>query len=159
MTFPKSILALLSAGLLSGGAVSAEEQTLRFKLVVSFTSDAEMQLASVPDRSLAAHEAVGVAFFEDGRVAFKQFVISTAGGAEDGSYIGLSTYTFENGDSLTLKFTGGWTPEGQGGDYEVLSGTGAFEGATGTGRFDGLAENWEDADLLEGSFTLDVPAS
>ena len=159
MIFSKAVLAVFSAGSLAAGVASAEEQTLRFKLVVSFTSNAEMQLASVPDRALAAHEAVGVAYFEDGRVAFKQFVISTAGGAEDGSYLGLSTYTFENGDLLALKFTGGWTAEGQGGDYEVLSGTGAYEGATGTGRFDSLEDAWADADLLEGSFTLDVPAS
>jgi hypothetical protein len=70
MTFSKAVLAVFSAGSLAAGAVSAEEQTLRFKLVVSFTSNAEMQLASVPDRALAAHEALGVAYFEDGRVAF-----------------------------------------------------------------------------------------
>jgi hypothetical protein len=159
MALSKSILAVLSAVSLAGGAVSAEEQTLRFKLVVSMTNTAEMELASVPDRSLAANEAVGVAYFEDGRVAFKQFVISSVGGDKDGSILGLSTYTFENGDALILKFTGGWTTEGLGGDYEVLSGTGAFEGATGTGRFDTIEDAWDDADLLEGSFTLDVPAS
>lgn len=159
MTIPKSVLAIFSAASLAAGAVSAEEQNLRFKLVVSFTNSAEMKLASFPDRALAAHEALGVAFFEDGRVAFKQFVVSTAGGAEDGSFMGLSTYTFENGDALTLKFSGGWTAEGEGGDYEVLSGTGAYEGATGTGRFDALESVWEDATLLEGSFTLDVPGS
>ncbi len=102
MTFSKSVLAVFSTGLLAAGAVSAEEQTLRFKLVVSFTNTAEMKLASLADRSLAAHEGVGVAFFEDGRTAFKKFVASTVGGAEDGSSMGLSTYTFENGDALTL---------------------------------------------------------
>jgi hypothetical protein len=159
MAFSKSIVAAFLAVPLAVGAVSAEEQTLRFKLVVSMTSTAEMELASMPDRSLVANEAVGVAYFEDGRVAFKQFVVSSAGSEEDGGVLGLSTYTFENGDALILKFTGGWSAEGLGGDYEVLSGTGAFEGATGTGRFDSLEDAWDDADLLEGSFMLDVPAS
>jgi hypothetical protein len=158
MTSSKA-LAIFSAGLLAAGTVSAEEQILRYKLVVTFTRDAEMQLASIPDRALAAHEAVGVAIFEDGRLAFKRFVISDAGGEKDGSFLGLSTYTFENGDALTLKFSGGWTPEGQIGNYEVLSGKGAFEGATGTGRFESLEEAWDDAELLQGSFTLDVPGS
>jgi hypothetical protein len=158
MTSSKAF-AIFSAGLLATGAVSAEEQILRYKLVVTFTKNAEMQLASIPDRSLAAHEAVGVALFEDGRMAFKRFVVSDAGGEEDGSFLGLSTYTFENGDALTLKFSGGWTPEGQSGTYVVLSGKGAFEGATGTGEFHSLNEAWEDADLLQGSFTLDVPGS
>ena len=159
MALSKALLAALTAASLSAGAAAAEQQTLRFKLVVSMTSDTELELASLPDRALNANEAVGVAYFEDGRIAFKQFVISSAGGVEDGSMVGLSTYTFQNGDSLTLKFTGGWTPSGLGGDYTVLSGTGAFEGATGTGRFDGLDDAWDDADLLEGSFTLEVPGT
>jgi hypothetical protein len=159
MTFPMSFLAAVSAGSLVASAVPAEEQNLRFKLVTSFTSDAEMKLASLPDRSLMAQEAVGVAFFEDGRVAFKQFVVSSVGGEQDGSFMGLSTYTFENGDALTLKFSGDWTAQGEGGDYVVLSGKGAYEGATGTGRFDGLQEAWEKASLFEGSFKLEVPGS
>ena len=43
------------------------------------------------------------------------------------AYTGYSTYTFQDGDSLTLKFTGGWGQERNGGDYEVLSGTGVFK--------------------------------
>jgi hypothetical protein len=104
-----------------------------------------------------ANEAVGVAYFEDGRVAFKRFAIATIAGEDEGSYIGLSTYTFENGDALNLKFTGGWSPEGQTVEYTVLSGGGAFEGATGTGELTGVDNSWEDANLLEGSFTLQVP--
>lgn len=159
MTFPMAFLAAVSAGSLLASAVSAEEQNLRFKLVTSFTSNAEMKLANLPDRSLMAQEAVGVAVFEDGRVAFKQFVVSSLGGEEDGSFMGLSTYTFENGDALTLKFTGDWSAQGETGDYVVLSGKGAYEGATGTGRFESLEEAWDDASLFEGSFKLDVPGS
>ena len=76
------------------------------------------------------------------------------GSDEEGSYSGYSTYTFQDGDSLTLKFTGGWSAEGDGGDYEVLSGTGVFKGASGTGRFDAVEEPWDDANLFDGSFTL-----
>lgn len=159
MAFSNAVLVAFSAAALSAAVASAEEQTLRFKLVVSMTSNVEMQLASVTDRALTTNEAVGVAYFDDGRVAFKQFVVSSLGGAEDGSFMGLSTYTFQNGDALTLKFTGGWAATGQGGDYEVLSGKGAFEGATGTGRFDALEDAWDDADLFEGSFELEVPES
>ena len=103
--------------------------------------------------------AAGVAVFEDGRIAYKDFVVFTDGTAEEGEWRGYSTYTFENGDLLTLKFTGGWSASGSGGDYEVLSGTGAFEGATGTGRFDGVQTAWEGASLFNGSFDLDVPGS
>ena len=148
MTLTKVALATLATGLLSSGAASAQEQTLRFKLVVTMTSDAKMELPSITDQSLMANEAVGVAYFEDGRIAFKRFAIANLGGEKEGSYMGLSTYTFENGDALNLKFTGGWSPEGQTVEYTVLSGGGAFEGATGTGELTGVENSWEDANLL-----------
>lgn len=106
MALAKSALAILATGLLSSGAAFAEEQTLRFTLVVTMTSDAEMELASITDQAVAVHEAVGVAHFEDGRIAFKRFAIATLGGEEEGSYMGLSTYTFENGDALNVRFDG-----------------------------------------------------
>jgi len=143
---------------LMAGSAAAEEQTLRFRMVVAPTEVVYSEIANVPGHSVGAGEAVGIAVFEDGRIAFKNFVISTDGSSDAGSYRGYSTYTFQNGDSLNLKFTGGWTAEGEKGDYEVLSGTGAFEGATGTGHFESIDEAWEGANLLEGSFTLDVPA-
>ena len=133
MALAKMAVAVLSVGLLSSGAALAEEQTLRFKLVITTTSDATMDLPSITDQSLVASEAVGVAFFEDGRVAFKRFALATIRGKEDGNWMGLSTYTFENGDALNLQFSGSWSPEGSLVEYTLLSGAGAFEGATGTG--------------------------
>jgi hypothetical protein len=146
--------ALVCAGSAWGGA-----QNLKYRLVVVDLSITDLEAANVPGRSIGVAKSTGIAVFEDGRIAKKDFVRWYDGTEASGDVTGYSTYTFENGDSLNLKFTGGWTPEGEGGDYVVLSGTGAFEGATGTGRFDGVQEAWEDADLLEGSFTLDVPAS
>ena len=157
MNLTKTAFVILCAELLSSGIALAQEQTLPFKLVITMTRDAEMELPSITDQSVTASEAVGVAYFEDGRIAFKRFAIATVGGDEEGRYMGLSTYTFENGDALNLKFTGGWSPEGQTVEYTVLSGGGAFEGATGTGELTGVENSWEDANLLEGSFTLQVP--
>ena len=71
--------------------------------------------------------------------------------------MGLSTYTFENGDALNVRFDGGWSPAGEQLEYKVLSGVGAFEGATGTGELTGVETAWKDASLLEGSFTIQVP--
>jgi hypothetical protein len=78
---------------------------------------------------------------------------------DTGEYSGYSTYTFENGDSITASFTGAWDPNTDAGDYKVISGTGAYKGATGTGRFDGVKNPWgEDTYLANGSFTLSIPA-
>ncbi len=139
---------------LAAGSVAAEEQTLKFRLLTKKISGDVLQVANVEGRSVGAGQYVGVAVFEDGRIAYKEFVSMTDAGKAEGSYSGYSTYTFQNGDSLTLKFIGGWGEKRNGGDYEVLSGTGAFKGASGTGRFDALKEPWDGASLFEGSFTL-----
>ena len=103
-------------------------------------------------------EAVGVAYFEDGRVAFKRFALATIRGKDAGNWMGLSTYTFESGDALNLQFDGSWSPEGAQVDHSLLSGEGAFEGATGTGELTGIkTSSWPDALLFDGSFTLQVP--
>ncbi|MEE9590039.1 MAG: hypothetical protein V3V97_18695 [Hyphomicrobiaceae bacterium] len=147
------------AGAIAGGSVAAEEQTLKFRLVTTKISGSFMDVANVKGRSVGAGEYAGVAIFEDGRIAYKNFVLMMDSTDEKGSYSGYSTYTFQNGDALTLKFTGGWSSEGDGGDYEVLSGTGAFKGASGTGRFDAMKEPWEGANLAKGSFSLKLAGS
>ncbi len=147
------------AACLLAGSVAAEEKTLNFRLVTTMKSGAVLPAANVEGRSIGAGDYVGVAVFEDGRVAFKEFVMMMDAAKAEGSYSGYSTYTFPNGDSLTLKFVGGWGEKRSGGDYEVLSGTGTYEGATGTGRFDALKENWDGANLFEGSFVLKLAGS
>ncbi len=139
---------------MAGGSVAAEEQTLSFRLVTKKISGPVLQAANVEGRAVSAGDYVGVAVFEDGRIAYKEFVLIMDAGSAEGSYSGYSTYTFQNGESLTLKFVGGWDQKREGGDYQVLSGTGTFKGATGTGRFDALKEPWDGASLYEGSFTL-----
>ena len=142
----------------SAGVVAAEEQELRFTLVVSFVDEAPLPAA--PEGRMAnAVRAIGVASFEDGRTAFKEFVVLQGGTQGEGEMTGYSTYTFAEGDSLHAKFTGSWSAVGVVGDYEVISGTGAFEGATGTGHFEGREDSWDRADLLDGSFTLQMPGT
>ena len=64
---------------------------------------------------------MGVAVFEDGRIAHKRFVEVSDDTTEAGTYKGYSTYTFVNGDSLTLSYTGSWDANGGRGEYKVLS--------------------------------------
>ena len=66
-----------------------------------------------------------MALLDDGRVATKRFVDVSDDTANSGAFKGYSTYIFQNGDTLTLSYTGGWDAKGAGGDYTVVSGTGA----------------------------------
>ena len=139
-------------------SASAEEQTLRFRVVLTKVSTESLEVASQPGRNMSLERVVGVAVFEDGRIAFKVVTGTTDGTAEQGSYTGYATYTFENGDSLTVKYGGEW-PSETGGTAEVLSGTGAYAGATGTAKFITVEDPWEEANIDEGTFTLNVPGS
>jgi hypothetical protein len=148
-----------AAAFIAAGSVAAAEQTLEFRLVTKRLGGSSMEVANVEGRSVGAGEYAGVAVFDDGRIAYKNFVEVSDGTDEEGSYSGYSTYTFQNGDSLTLKFTGGWGLEGDAGDYEILSGTGAFAEATGTGHFEAADEPWDGVNLYDGSFTITLPGS
>ncbi|MEK0085203.1 hypothetical protein [Benzoatithermus flavus] len=39
----------------------------------------------------------------------------------------------QDGDSVTLSYTGGWDAKSDKGDHQLISGTGKFEGTAGTG--------------------------
>ncbi len=137
----------------------AAEVSLKFRMVVTDTGGSQLEAKDVAGVSIGAHDAVGVAVFEDGRIALKRFVYMNDGTDAEGTMKGYSTYTFENGDSITASFTGGWDAQGQHGEYTVLSGTGAYAGATGTGNFAATTFPWEGASRLDGGFTLEVPGA
>jgi len=116
-----------------------------------------MDVAAFKGHAVGATKYAGTAVFEDGRIAYKTVVSTSESAGETGSYSGYSTYMFENGDALVVKFTGGWSPDSNGGDYQVVSGIGAYEGATGTGRFDAVKNPWKDADMFEGTISVRLP--
>ena len=144
----KHLIALIVSVLMIGN-VAAQEETLKGRLITRMISGTFVDAPGVEGRSVGGGQYAGIAIFEDGRLADKQFVLNMDNGGAQGSYNGYATYTFQNGDALTLKFTGGWGPDGEGGDYEVLSGTGAYKGATGTGRFDAVKDPWKKATLYD----------
>ena len=157
MKIGKIACAAIAVACLAAGSVEAREQTMKFRLVTTPVSSSFDDVPNTEGHKMGVAKYVGVAVFEDGRIAFKDFVLTMERVGKEGNYIGYSTYTFQNGDSLNLKFTGAYSPKGNGGDYEVLSGTGAFEGASGTGRFDMGKDPWKAAYYWDGSFKLELP--
>jgi hypothetical protein len=132
---------------------AAAEQTLRFKLVTQQVG-VPSALPEIGGHQVTVGQYMGVATFEDGRIAHKRFVDVSDDTAEAGSFKGYSTYTFDNGDALTLSYTGGWNANGATGTYDVISGTGQFAGATGTGSFTAMDEPWDEALLWDVSLSL-----
>lgn len=129
---------------------------MKFQLVTMPVSSSFDNVPNAEGHALGVGKYAGVAVFEDGRIAFKDFVLTMDKAGKEGTYTGYSTYTLQNGDSLNLKFEGAFSSKGNGGDYKVLSGTGAFEGASGTGRFDAKKDPWAGAFLWDGSFKLEL---
>jgi len=154
----KALLLAATFGLMfHAHTAAAEGQTLHAKLVTQQVG-VPSELPEIGGHKVFAGQFTGVATFEDGRIAYKRFVVMSDDTAEAGSFKGYSTYTFVDGDALTLSFTGSWDGNGMRGDYTVISGTGKFVGVTGTGSFKTLKEPWDDARLWDVSLKL-TPAT
>ena len=82
-------------------AALAGEQVLEFKLVTKLIDPKIVQAANIDGQTMSTSNAFGVAFFKDGRVAAKEFVVSSDLRKGSGPIRGYSTYTFDDGSSIT----------------------------------------------------------
>lgn len=140
------------------GPAVAGEETLPYTLVTKVVGELVHDDPAIEGLALGAGQAVGVAYFEDGRIAAKEYVfLRFAGEKTPWPLPGFSNYVFQNGDSLQLSFTYGPTDEGVSVDYTILSGTGAYSGATGDGRLLRVKAAWKDAILWKGSLRVVTP--
>ena len=136
----------------------AGQQTLEFKLVIKAIDAKVVQAPNIEGRTLMAGNFFGVAYFKDGRIAVKDFINAGDLLRGKGSFRGYSTYTFEDGDSLTLSYVSESKETGLHGDYTVVSGTGAYSNATGAGVFDSVPTKWTDgATLLNVKIDVKTP--
>src|SRR5215471_1367492 len=82
----------------------AGEQKLEFKLVTKLLDPTIVEAANIDGQKMMTSKAFGVAFFKDGRVAAKDFIVSADLRNGSGSGRGYSTYTFDDGSSITASF-------------------------------------------------------
>ena len=111
--------ATLSAGLLGGPSIAvAGEKVLEFMLVTKAIDVRAIDVANVENQSIAQGRFFGVATFKDGRIAVKDFVYDFDSNKGAGPFYGYSTYTFDDGSSITARFTGETKPnQVQHGEY------------------------------------------
>ena len=149
---------LAAFGLTLGHEVAAGEHNLEFKLVVMPVEVKSFDIPNVDGQNVALMKMSGVAFFKDGRVAAKNFVFQVDYNKGTGPFFGYSTYQFEDGSTITARFSG-TARAGQPthGEYAVLSGTGAYAGVKGSGTFDAIPHKLTGANLFNGKFSLTTP--
>jgi hypothetical protein len=137
----------------------AAEHNLEFRLVVMPVEVKSFEIANIEGQNVSLMKMNGVAFFKDGRVAAKNFVFQIDYSKGSGPFFGYSTYTFDDGSSLTARFAGtNRTGQPVHGEYTVLSGTGVYAGVKGTGSFDAVPHKLTGgASLLNGKFSLTTP--
>jgi hypothetical protein len=142
----------------AASAATAMERTLEFQLVTKLIDPKAVEAPNIEGRSVIQAKAFGVAVFKDGRMAVKDFVVVLDLDKGTGPFFGYSTYTFDDGSSVTARFTAqAKANEPTHGQYQILSGTGAYAGATGTGTFDSIPSQFKNADLVNVKLRIVTP--
>ncbi len=136
--------------------LAAGETTLEFKLITRTVEQTAFP-APVEGVTVVAVRAAGVGIFADGSISNKEFAFTMHNKGATGEYDGYSGYWFEDGSSLQMSFTGGWSGGPDGGKYTIVSGTGKFEGATGTGEFNGTGSPFKGANMYNVRLEVTTP--
>ncbi|NIR27768.1 MAG: hypothetical protein GWN84_00185 [Gammaproteobacteria bacterium] len=128
---------LLIAGLFSlPQAPIAAEETLKYRLITRNIDMKVVEASQTEGQVLGLATAHGVAIFEDGQIANKKYTFAFDYSKGVGTFHGYSTYTFQDGSSITARFEGDETARGEGtvvkGVYTISSGTSKYAGAKGT---------------------------
>jgi hypothetical protein len=147
----------LLAALTATSTSLAGEQVLEFKLVTKPIDLKVTEVANIEGETVMSGKMFGVAFFKDGRVAVKDFVHSADLLKGSGPFYGYSTYTFDDGSSITARYTGSVKDGLTKGDYTILSGTGAYANASGTGGFESVKSTFKGAGLFDGRIIVKTP--
>jgi hypothetical protein len=160
MAKPVSAAIVLSVLTIAATGRAAEEN-LEFKFVVKPLDVKMLEAPNLPGQTITTMKAFASAFFTDGRIAAKDFIVTQDYNKGAGPFFGYSTYKFDDGSSIIARFEG--SSKGPGsplhGEYTILSGTGKYASAKGKGSFDALPAKFDGAFLYAGRFQITTNAA
>lgn len=143
---------------LGAQSASAADQVLDFKLVTRPVDVKALDHKAVDGQSVGTGKYFGVANFKDGRTASKDFIFSWDFNKGNGPFFGYSTYTFEDGSSITARFAGTLRAgQPMHGEYTIVSGSGVYAGAKGSGVFDAMPHKLAEGNLYSGRLMVTTP--
>jgi hypothetical protein len=138
----KTLVSALALLVSSNIVAMAADQTLKFKLVSFYIGEKDGQ-----------NHFLGATVSPDGKIGTKDFYDKQG---ENGTSTGHSTYYFPDG-SLVANYSTTSTGTNTGGrivgKYQIVSGTGAYQGATGGGSIDG---DWGDKSPLKNASLFNI---
>jgi hypothetical protein len=157
----KSLTLFLSgvALVFAASTALAGEQMLEFKLVTKAIDIKVSEAPNIEGQTVTSGKFFGVALFKDGRIAVKDFVQSADSLKGTGTSYGYSTYTFNDGSSITARYTASFKDGKVKGEYTILSGSGGYANATGMGGFECPASPFKGTGLCDGRFIVKTPGS
>ena len=133
----KTLVSAIALLVGSNIAAMAADHTLKFKLVTFYIGEKDGE-----------SHMVGATISPDGTIGTKDFYDKLGA---DGASTGRSTYNFPDGSlvaNYSITSTGTQTGGHMVGKYQIVSGSGAYQGATGGGSIDG---DWGDKSPLKGA--------
>ena len=117
-----------------------------------------IEVPNVENQVITQTRAFGVAVFKDGRFATNDFIYVSDLNKGVGTLSGYSSYTFDDGSTLTMSWTAEANPnQVMHGDYKIISGTGAYAGATGKGTFDRVPSQLKNVGVFNVKVAVKTP--
>lgn len=152
----------LTAAIGCVGHASAADTTLQCTLYIAQSMDSSASHAidlEHASQRLQTIRRAGYCVFDDGRIADKQFVMTIRAleGGKRGTNQGYSVYTLDNGDSISVAFSGSWGDAPYQGTYNILGGTGAYTNATGDGTLSGTKSPWKTSNVVNVVLNVSTP--
>ena len=135
MAIIKYVIVIVSVWGSLTGVAGAETLKCELHIASSLTKLIGPVSPPVFEDTIEAAQQGGVCIATDGRIAEKQFVVITKRMGDGSSFArGMSYYSFPNGDGIHAEFVVNQTKDSFKLDYDILSGSGSYQGAKGNGN-------------------------